>query len=155
MPLVEGTVETIRGVMTGLRPPALEEFGLEPALRTHASDVSQRTGLCVELHVEGEVPRLAAAVELALFRIAQEALTNAAKHSGSAAVRIRLAAHGARLRLSVEDDGKGFGERHPARAGRAGGWGLQEMRERAEAHGGSLRIDASPRGTSTVTRVPR
>ena len=153
--LVEGTIDAIRGVMTGLRPPALEEFGLEPALRTHAAELSQRTGLAVELHVEGDVPRLASTVELALFRIAQEALTNAAKHSGSAAIRIRLAARGARLRLSVEDDGRGFAVRQPARDARAGGWGLQEMRERAEAHGGTLRIDSSSRGTRVSVEVPR
>ena len=153
--LMGGTVNAIRGLMTGLRPPALEEFGLEPALRTHATEFSQRTGLAVALQVEGKVPRLAPAVELALFRIAQEALTNAAKHSGGAAARIRLAAHGARVLLSVEDDGRGFDARQSSRDARAGGWGLQEMRERAEAHGGTLRIDASPPGTRVTVEVPR
>jgi PAS domain S-box-containing protein len=153
--LVEGTVDAIRGLMTGLRPPALEEFGLEPALRSHAAELAQRTGLAVEVQVEGAAPRLERAVEIALFRIAQEALTNAAKHSGSAAVRVQLATRGRRVQLSVEDDGRGFGDRQPARDARAGGWGLQEMRERAEAHGGTLHIDTSARGTRVTVEVPR
>ena len=151
--LVEGTIGSIRGVMTGLRPPALEEFGLVPALRAHAAEFAQRTGIAVEVLAEGAA-RLAAGTELALFRIAQEALTNAAKHSGGKSVRICFATEPGRVRLSVEDDGAGFEQPNGAREARRGGWGLPEMRERAEAHGGALQVDSSARGTRVTVEIP-
>src|SRR5688572_4875687 len=86
--LVETTIDAIRGVMGELRPAALEEFGLVPALRWYASVFSKRTGMKISTSVAGPELRLARDVELALFRIVQEALTNAAKHSGGTAVDI-------------------------------------------------------------------
>lgn len=153
--LVNDTVESIRGVMAELRPAALEEFGLVPALRAHAASFSERTGLRTSVNVRGEVPRLAPAAELALFRIAQEALTNAAKHSGGTSVDVVVTVAAGAVRLCVQDDGRGFPDAEGARGARRGGYGLPEMRERAEAHGGSLRIEFPGRGTRLVAELPR
>jgi PAS domain S-box-containing protein len=146
--LLETTIDAIRGVMTDLRPAALEEFGLVPALRWYASQFGQRTGMQVSLQVEGREARLPADAELALFRIAQEALTNAAKHSGGRSVELRIG-YGATLSLSVQDDGRGSPD-----AERRRGFGLNTMRERAEAHGGRLHVESSLRGTRLVAEIP-
>ena len=151
--LVEGTINSIRGVMTGLRPPALEEFGLLPALRAYTADFAQRTQIKVALTVSGARARLPKELELALFRIVQESLTNAAKHSGAASARIEIETRPGRVRVSVADDGRGFADPPGARSAR-GGWGVPEMRERAEAHGGTLRIVSSSSGTRVTAEVP-
>jgi PAS domain S-box-containing protein len=152
--LVNDTVESIRGVMSELRPAALEAFGLVPALRAHAAAFAERTGLNVSVNAPGAIPRLAGEAELALFRIAQEALTNAAKHSGCTSVDIVVTESPGLLRLSVHDDGSGFTDPVGARGARRGGYGLPEMRERAEAHGGKLRIEFPGRGTRLVAELP-
>jgi PAS domain S-box-containing protein len=151
--LVETTIDAIRGVMTDLRPAALEEFGLVPALRWYASLFSKRTGMKVSTNVSGRELRLPRDTELALFRIVQEALTNAAKHSGGTAVEIAIR-YGEGLRLTVKDDGRGFAEPVGARSARRGGFGLPTMRERAEAHGATLRVEFPERGTRLVVDMP-
>ena len=150
--LLATTIDGIRGVMTDLRPVALEEFGLAPALRWYASQFAKRTGLKASTKAPRRELRLAPEAELALFRIAQEALTNAAKHSGGSRVQIRIR-YGKRVTLSVEDDGRGFAETGRRSAVR-GGFGLTTMRERAEAHGGTLRIEFPERGTRVVAEIP-
>ena len=151
--LVEETINSIRGVMTGLRPPALEEFGLLPALRAYTADFAQRTQIKVALTVIGAETRLSRDLELALFRIVQESLTNAAKHSGAGSARIEIETRPGRVRISVADDGRGFADPPGARSAR-GGWGMPEMRERAEAQGGTLRIVSSSSGTRVTAEVP-
>lgn len=151
--LLETTIDAIRGVMTDLRPVALEEFGLVPALRWYASQFSERTGIKVATKAPRRVVRLAPDAELALFRIVQEALTNAAKHSGCNSVEIKTE-YGKTLRLTVEDDGRGFSEPVEVRGAARGGFGLTTMRERAEAHGGTLRVEFPGRGTRLVVEIP-
>ena len=112
--LVETTIDAIRGVMTDLRPAALEEFGLVPALRWYASVFSERTGIKVATQVAGAAARLSSDAELALFRIVQETLTNVAKHSGAASVKVAIL-YGDGVHLSVEDDGRGFADAAGAR----------------------------------------
>ncbi|HYG55214.1 MAG TPA: PAS domain S-box protein [Burkholderiales bacterium] len=152
--LVEGTIAAIRGVMTELRPAALEEFGLVPALRLYAASFTEQTGMAVTVSAPGEERRLPRDVELALFRIAQEALTNAAKHSGGNAASIQVLQTGGVVRLWIEDDGLGFANRVGAREAQRGGWGLPAMRERAEALGGTLRVEFPGRGTRLVVDIP-
>ena len=151
--LVETTIDAIRDVMTDLHPPALEEFGLVPAVRWHAAQFAKRTAMKVVTHVQGKERRLAPDTELALFRIMQEALTNAAKHSGGTAIQVRID-YADGVSLTVADDGSGFPEREGARAARRGGFGLPTMRERAEAIGGRLRIEFPDQGTRLVVEVP-
>jgi len=152
--LLETTIDAIRGVMTDLRPVALEEFGLVPALRWYASQFGKRTGMKVSTNTSGRELRLPADTELALFRIVQEALTNAAKHSGGTVIDITVASQDGGLRVTVEDDGRGFSEPVGARRARRGGFGLPTMRERVEALGGALRIEFPGRGTRVVVEIP-
>jgi signal transduction histidine kinase len=151
--LLDTTIDAIRGVMTELRPAALEEFGLVPALRWYASQFAERTGIKVTTKAPRREARLPAEVELALFRIVQEALTNAAKHSGCASVEIKIR-YAEQVKLTVQDDGRGFSEPVGARSARLGGFGLTTMRERAEAQGGALRVEFPERGTRVVVEIP-
>jgi PAS domain S-box-containing protein len=150
--LVDGTLQSIEAVMAELRPPLLDEYGLGAALAWYAEEYAQRTGIQVSVDKSrdpGQNLRPEAAV--ALFRIAQEALNNVAKHAGAKLVRIGLWLEGDEMNLYIKDDGNGF---DPAQA-RLGRWGMTTMRERAEAAGGRFLIDSVPgRGTTVRAAVP-
>jgi PAS domain S-box-containing protein len=151
--LVDGTLQSIEGVMADLRPPLLDEYGLAAALGWHSDEFSRRTGVQVTVTDRtpdaGKAARPEAAV--ALFRIAQEALNNVLKHAQAKSVRIDVSATDEELVLDVHDDGRGF----DPRAARRGRWGMTTMRERAEAAGGQLHVDATPgQGTRIHARVP-
>jgi PAS domain S-box-containing protein len=153
--LAEETALAVRQVMQDLRPPVLDDYGLVPALDWYAQQFATRSGIRAAAHGGLIEPRLPADTELALFRIAQEALANCAKHSGATEVRICVSAREGRIRMTVEDNGRGFAEPDGARAARRGGFGLPAMRERAEAAGGSLRVEFPGVGTRIVVELPR
>jgi PAS domain S-box-containing protein len=142
--LLEGTTAAVRHLVGELRPPELKDYGLLAALRTFAAAVRARAGLAVEVSGEEPSPRLALSVDTSLYRIAQEALNNIVKHARARHVEVRLASHGRGITLTVEDDGVGF---EPDAVGPAH-WGLDIMRERAEAAGAKLHVD-SARGAGT------
>ena len=151
--LVDGTLQSIESVMADLRPPLLDEYGLAAALGWHAEEFSRRTG--VQVTVTDRTPDAAKGARpeaaVALFRIAQEALNNVLKHAQAKSVRINVSATDEELVLDVHDDGRGF----DPRAARRGRWGMTTMRERAEAAGGQLHVDATPgQGTRIHARVP-
>jgi signal transduction histidine kinase len=147
---VVNAVQELRALAVELRPKALDDFGLAPALDRLIDTYSRRTGLEVESHLAGLEPRLSEPVESALYRIAQEALTNIAKHAGASAVSIVTRRDGERLTMIVEDNGTGFDAAAPAE-----GLGLVSMRERAELLGGSLRVESTTEhGTTLVVEVP-
>ena len=151
---VEQTIEAIRGVMTALRPPGLDEYGLLPALRAYGAEFQLRTGLRTSVEVRGFARRLPGRVETSIFRIVQEALTNAAKHGGAAAVQVLLEEAGGALTVQVEDDGRGLVEPQHARRPGQGGWGLRTIRERSQACGGTMRVESPGRGTRLVVEIP-
>lgn len=154
MTLVSATLEAVRDVMADLRPPVLDDYGLLAALRWYGDIFSRRTGLVVAVAGSDATPRLSKVAETALFRVAQEAFNNVAKHAASA-TRIDVALeHGAQHeRLIVQDDGVGF---DPASERQAGsGWGILSMEERSEAVGGVLHVHSVPgHGTRIVVEVP-
>ncbi|HEU0201308.1 MAG TPA: PAS domain S-box protein [Burkholderiaceae bacterium] len=152
--VLEETVRHVRDVMAELRPPALDEYGLAAALRTFAVPFAARFGVAVEVIDDGPEERLPLATETALFRIAQEALNNAAKHARAAAIEARLSASREFVELSVNDEGAGF--TLPAAAPARATWGLTTMRERAAGINAELRIESAPgRGARVTVRVPR
>jgi len=154
--LVEQTTECIRGVMAELRPPVLDDYGLVAALRWYGEQFARRTGIAVAVQGEEPVPRLAARVETALFHIAQEALTNVAKHAQARNVVVTVQMHDDILRLVVADDGIGFDSAHVTDPGGGHGWGLLTMTERAEAVGGRCRIESIPgQGARVIVEVAR
>jgi signal transduction histidine kinase len=151
--LTEGaraTVSDVRRSVHALRPPALDELGLIPALREGAAQYGQN-GLRVSVEAPESLPPLPAAVEVATYHIAQEAMTNVVRHAGAStcSIRITLDEEAGVLHLEVEDDGRGVGEDHKA------GVGTHSMRERAEELGGRCTIEALPlRGTLVSVELP-
>ena len=141
--LVRDTVDAIRNVMAELRPHTLDEYGLPAALRWLAAGFSRRTGIQVAFDGDSTRTDFPKTVDLAMFRIAQEALTNIAKHSSADRVEIAIRRRSGRATLSVQDNGVGF---DPSRVGstEASGWGLLIMRERAEAVGAQFSLKTKP-----------
>jgi len=152
--LIEGISRTTRNIMAGLRPPVLDDYGLVSALRWHGEIFSARTGIQVSVQDGGLFPRLQPEVELALFRITQEALMNTAKHADAKVVAITLYCDPGKVRFTVADDGKGFtppATPHPL----VSGWGMTIMRERAELVGGNFTFVSLPgQGTTVTVEIP-
>ncbi len=144
------TVADIRRLVYALRPPALDDLGLVSALREQAAQYGYEAGRDLHITVEApeELPPLPAAVEVAAFRIVQEALTNVVRHAGARVCTIRLAldAPAGALRVEIRDDGRGI------EPGGRVGVGLDSMRERAEELGGTWSIERLP-GGGTLVRV--
>ena len=152
--LLESTMDTIENVMSELRPPMLDDHGLAAALDWHARNFSRRTGIAVAVRANEAAGRAALQVEIALFRIAQEALNNVAKHARARRVEIELDHANGECVMSVEDDGIGFDGVEDASDKPKPGLGMVTMRERAQAVGGHFEVQALPgRGTLLTVRV--
>lgn len=153
--LLEHTTQHLREVMMELRPPGLDELGLFAALKEHAIQVSRRSNIALDIAGGELLPRLSPAREIALFRIAQEALNNAVKHAGARCIGLQLQDGRPHARLEIADDGIGFDSRQHRPYGMAG-MGMTTMRERAEAIGGRLQLHSRPgQGTRIVVEIPR
>lgn len=153
--LVDATVEQVRDVMAELRPAVLDDYGLAPALRWLAKRFSERTRLDAQVSEDSGFERLPIDKETALFRIAQEALNNAAKYARAAHVSMTLEMVDRLARLTVVDDGVGFDPAAPRRVNGRMSWGLSLMRERARGVGGELYIrSAAGEGTRIIAEVP-
>jgi two-component system sensor histidine kinase UhpB len=141
------TLEDVRAIARNLRPEALDDLGLPAALRQLCTD-AERAGAMVERHIDAEV-ELAPEAEVVVYRVAQEALTNALRHADAERIELTLERRpegGAELRVS--DDGGGLGASRE-------GTGVRGMRERALLAGGVLDVGAAPGGGTLVTlRVP-
>lgn len=143
--IVQQSLADVRRISLELRPGPLEELGLVNALISLCARVSEQTGMRVHRQFGGEIPELSSEVELAIYRIAQEALTNAIRHSGALDVTVSLARADNQLVLSVTDNGRGL----PAEP--IAGGGLVGMRERALLVGGELEIKPGVDGGTSVT----
>lgn len=154
--LVYQTADMIRDLMAKLRPPLLDDFGLLAALRSYGVLLARRTGIVISIEGCEPTPRLPILVELPLFRIAQEALTNVAKHAQISQVTVTEEVEGDRVRLVIADNGVGFHLPDLGRFEDRPHWGLMTMKERAAAVGGHCRIESRPgAGTRVVVEVPR
>ena len=153
--LLHSTADVIENVMAELRPPMLDDYGLAPALEWYANQFSLRTSIEVSVAIEGERQRFAPTVEIALFRIVQEALNNVAKHAHATSATITLRQSQSHLVLAVTDNGAGYDSTVNPNLRRRPGLGMVTMRERAEAIGGTFDIHAAPgRGTTVQVCVP-
>jgi PAS domain S-box-containing protein len=154
--LVQKTTAQVRNLMADLRPPVLDDYGLMAALRWHGERFSERTGITVTVMGEDPTPRLPDRVEIALFRIAQEALVNVAKHAQAQEVVLGLEVEDTIMRLIIADDGVGFDPTQTDEMHRRPGWGLVSMTERAEGVGGHCDIRSIPgKGTRIIVEVQR
>jgi signal transduction histidine kinase len=147
---VQASISDVRRLIYELRPPALDQFGLVPALQQYAARLAERGVLDVSVSAP-DLPPLPAAVEVAAYRIVTEALTNAARHSGARHTAVSFTVDDAKLRLEIADDGIGLPVR---RDGRGAGLGLDAMAERAAELGGACSAAARDRGTSVVAVLP-
>jgi len=143
-------LEEARRSVLDLRAAPLLERSLPDALRALAETLAREDGVSIDVQVQGAVEELPGRIEAGVYRIAQEALNNAARHSGAKRVAVSLSRSDDRLRLTVEDDGQGF---EPGAA--TTGFGLIGMRERARLLGGTLEVDSLPnRGTRILLDIP-
>ena len=145
--LVSAALDGVQRIAWGLRPSVLDDLGLEDALERLVNDVGRASTFLVDLHMTGpRAPRLPETIEIALYRVTQEALTNAGKHASPKGVSVLLHRNPNVVRLVVEDDGRGFDVDAVPSATQLG---LVGMRERAHLVGGSMTVESSPgRGTT-------
>ena len=144
---LDGDISALRAIIADLRPAALDELGLEPALRTLVTRVAESAGLEPRIAIVLGRERLGSDIETITYRIAQEALTNVVKHADAHSVAIDARLDASTLRLTVTDDGGGFGEL------REGGYGIIGMRERAALAAGTLDVAEAKDGGTRVTLV--
>ncbi len=153
--LIEQVAAQVYDVMAELRSPVLDDYGLVAALKWYGAHFSTRTGIPVRVRGVEDGPRFSLATESALFRIAQEALTNVAKHAQASQVTVTVEQEADRVRLCIADDGVGFDPTVPALPQNGQGWGIISMTERAEAIGGRCTIQTGTnRGTQVTVEAP-
>ncbi|HET8754896.1 MAG TPA: histidine kinase [Solirubrobacteraceae bacterium] len=145
-----GGAEEVREIARGLRPQALDEFGLRTALMTLAAGFAEHSGLAVRHELAADLPALAPDADLAIYRVAQEGLTNVARHAEATGVLLAVHADDGHVVLRIRDDGRGIDEHAAHDAGGLGG-----MRERALLIGGRLVIERlRPYGTEVRLELP-
>jgi signal transduction histidine kinase len=148
--IVVATLQDVRRLAVELRPKALDDFGLVPALERLTDSFAEQTGIAT--HLESRLPdsRLPSEIETVLYRVVQEALTNVVKHAQAEHVSVLLHPKPGRVAVMIEDDGRGFAEE-----GETEGIGLLGMRERVALVGGTVTFETSPgAGTTIVVEVP-
>jgi two-component system sensor histidine kinase UhpB len=147
---VRDSLDEVRRIARELRPEALDDLGLVNALIALSNRLDSQDGASIERDLQGTMPPLPPEVELVLYRIAQESLTNALRHANARTISLGLHADGDSIALRVRDDGDGMPRRLPS-----GASGIAGMRERALLVGGRLAIESIPRrGTEVRLRVP-
>jgi PAS domain S-box-containing protein len=154
--LVEGCTRDVRTLSYGLHPPMLDEMGLPAALEEYVKELGKRSGLKLECVCSRDLGRLGQDAEMALFRVAQEALLNVNRHSGSATAQVMLRSIGGSIELEVKDDGKGIPPERldQLRRGTSVGVGISGMRERLRQLGGELDVMSDGSGTVVLARLP-
>src|SRR3954466_15025700 len=145
--LANQAMEELLMLARQLRPTALDDLGLKAALSGHVKELGRRGKITTSFDSDGDFSGLPADVQLVVYRVAQEALSNAAQHSGAEHVRVKLLRAGDRVELAVEDDGSGFTFDQAAR-----GLGIAGMRERALLVGGDMHVESRP-GAGTRVRL--
>ena len=146
--LIDQASREIRTISHLLHPPLLEDAGLAAALDLYVSGFSERSSISVKIDLPEDLPRLSQDLEISLFRLVQECLTNIHKHSGAKSAAIRIAFNDGNVTLTVSDDGRGIVP------GKAHGVGLTGMQERVRQLDGSLKVSSSSRGTVVTATLP-
>lgn len=153
--VLERTALIVHRFASALRPPVLDDLGLIPALKSLMKEFGLRTGTATELKVSNGAEKLDPARRTALFRVAQEALTNVERHARAGSVKLTILQAGANMVMTIQDDGQGFSLRRVLAARGNHHLGLLGMRERVEMVGGVFRIDsARGRGTTLNLEMP-
>jgi signal transduction histidine kinase len=150
--LLDRCTAEVRTMSYLLHPPLLEEIGLASAIRWYVEGFTKRSDIRVRLDMAEDIGRLPQPIELALFRVLQESLTNVHRHSNSTAAQIRFQVQDGVARLSVEDDGQGFDTGYPGPV--SPGVGITSMRERLRELGGEIAVSSGASGTRITATVP-
>lgn len=151
--LIERLIVQVRALSLDLRPPLLDELGLLPALEGYLRAVSQRSGVPIDIRLPAQLPVASPEIDIAIFRIIQEAITNALRHAQASRLQVGLTAEAEGVRIEVRDDGRGFDPAAIAAAG--GGFGLFGMCERVHDLGGEWSLQSAPgQGTRIEAFVP-
>jgi signal transduction histidine kinase/ligand-binding sensor domain-containing protein len=149
--MVDSMIRQARDIARGLRPPLLDEAGLVPALDHHLKSLAERSGLTIELDAAPEVSSAPPGLNTTVFRVVQEAVSNALRHARATLIRVTLRAESDALRLVVEDDGVGFDpEAVGQRVKRGEHLGLLGMTERVRNAGGTIELDSRPGAGSRI-----
>jgi signal transduction histidine kinase len=146
--LAQQSLKEMRLLVYELQPTAFEKGGLVGAIQSRLDAVERRSGIQARLFIEGNY-QLPADVQVQFYRVAEEALNNALKHSGASAIRIRIRSSADSVMLEIEDNGRGF---DPRQSGVSGGLGLVSISERVDNLGGHFELKTAP-GKGTVIRV--
>jgi two-component system NarL family sensor kinase len=153
--LIQDLTQEIRATSYLLHPPMLDESGLSSALRWSIVGLTERSGLSIELNISDNLERLAPEVELAIFRLVQECLTNIHRHSGSKTAVIRIARESDKIHAEVQDQGRGISQQRLAEIQPQGvGVGIRGMRERVRQSHGELIVDSNALGTKVTAIFP-
>jgi len=158
--LIEEAIKEVRTISYLLYPPMLEELGLKSAVPWYLEGFTKRSGIKTAFEVSPEFDRMPGDLELALFRVLQECLTNVHRHSGSATATVRLLTRNGAVVLEVADEGKGTDQKEWEDGVKAQGWmaafgvGLRGMNERLRQLGGSLEVSSSSGGTTVTAMLP-
>jgi PAS domain S-box-containing protein len=153
--LIKVLTKEIRTTSYLLHPPMLDEIGLSSALRWYVDGLAERSGLSIKLNIPENFERLAPEMELAIFRLVQECLTNIHRHSGSKTAVIRIARKGDTIHAEVQDQGKGMSQERLAEIQSQGvGVGIRGMSERVRHIHGELTVDSNALGTKITAVFP-
>ena len=153
--LVENAVHSVHSFARDLRPSVLDDLGLIPALHAYSKNLAEKKKIKIQLTAFGGIEVLGGAERTALFRVAQEALTNVTRHAQATTVQVSITQIPGAIRMDVSDNGKSFevGKTHLAKNNKR--LGLVGMRERIEMVGGNLTIESTPgKGTTVRTEIP-
>jgi signal transduction histidine kinase len=153
--IVSETIEQVRELSHRLRPAALEEFGLAVALRTLVKEMTYQTGITAHCYLDLNGVVLPSGVDVILYRIAQEGLTNILRHAHANEITVRLTSDENAILMTIEDNGRGFSPQHLTPEPGTRHLGLIDMRERAAIAGGYMDVYSAPnQGTMLLVRVP-
>ena len=152
--LVNQITNEIRTTSHLLHPPLLDEVGLPSALRWYTDGFAQRSNIQTTLDIPQQFQRMSPEMEIAIFRMVQECLTNIHRHSGSPSCSIKIVRDADRLRIEVKDSGRGIPKSKQLTLVSSGGVGLRGMQERIRQLGGTLEIESSPNGTVIAATLP-
>jgi two-component system sensor histidine kinase DegS len=150
--MVRGALKEVRRIIYDLRPMALDDLGLVPTLRKYLRNVEESQKVNISLQSLGKEMRFPTKMEIALFRLVQESVSNACKHAESDEIQVKLEFTSKFVTLYIKDNGKGFDMKQPQKTN---SFGLMGMRERVELLEGTLKINSRPKfGTSVYIQIP-
>lgn len=155
---LDETLQAVRNLALGLRPPILDDLGIGSALQELSGEMTRRSGISIECTIDPAAASLDRNTAVAVYRIAQEALSNAVRHSECHNIEVSLDRPNGKVELRVEDDGRGIAEATLAQASTGAGrsLGLLGMRERAGLLGGDVQVlPRTPSGTVILATIPQ